>query len=65
MSNLQGADADSLDELYLTALGRFPTAEERSRSLAHIGGVRGDDPDSPLSDVLWALVNSSEFALVH
>ena len=52
-----------VDELYLTALSRRPTAAEKNRSLAHIDGAT--DKTKGVEDVLWAILNSKEFMFNH
>jgi uncharacterized protein DUF1549/uncharacterized protein DUF1553 len=53
----------ALDKLYLTALARRPTAEETEKLTAYIG--KADSASSAHGDILWALLNSSEFTLNH
>ncbi len=52
-----------LDDLVLAALGREPTASERTGFLAHLR----DTPDrrKAWEDIAWAIVNSKEFLLRH
>lgn len=50
-----------IDELFLAALSRPPDADERARFTRHVSG-REDDA---YEDVLWALVNSTEFMTRH
>lgn len=53
-----------LEELYLTILSRFPTADELKNVQAYIktGVVKGNDI---WVDVTWALINSEEFLYRH
>lgn len=54
--------------LYLTVLGRRPTAEEVARlqqELASEGKSSTKDPAGVWQDLYWALINSSEFILNH
>jgi hypothetical protein len=48
-----------VDELFLSALSRYPTAAEKSRSMQAMGAdrVRGAE------DLMWALVNKLDFIL--
>jgi hypothetical protein len=55
--------ADRVQELYLVALSREPTADELSVILGHIA-KKGDDR-AAYADVLWALVNTREFMFNH
>jgi hypothetical protein len=56
------SQAEVVEKLYLTALSRRPTAEEVDRVRAHLAANR-DNPRQGYAGVLWALLNSSEFAL--
>jgi hypothetical protein len=59
-----GAGDDSiLEELYLAALSRFPSASERAGIVAHVGSAA--DRRRAWEDIAWALVNSKEFLLRH
>ncbi len=53
--------ADVLDELYLSAVSRLPTAAERTKLLAYVGGAK--DQRAAWEDVTWGLLNSKEFLL--
>ncbi|MES2789409.1 MAG: DUF1549 domain-containing protein [Planctomycetota bacterium] len=54
-----------IEEAYLQALSRFPTADEKSRTLA----VLAESPESSrreaLEDVLWSIFSSREFLFNH
>jgi hypothetical protein len=52
-----------IDELYLGALSRLPSAAERSKAVAFVAAEQ--DPRPALEDVLWTLVNSKEFVFNH
>jgi hypothetical protein len=52
-----------MESLYLATLSRRPKAEETTRLLAHVR--KTTDARKAYGDVLWALINSSEFALNH
>ena len=55
-----------VDLLFLSALGRFPTAEERQLILKHVArGERTGERRRALADVFWALLNTAEFATNH
>ena len=53
----------AVEELYLAALARYPSAEEQARALAHV--AKHKEPRRGLEDLLWALVNSKEFMFNH
>lgn len=59
--------AEVIETLYLGTLARRPTAEESSRLVAYAdkAGANASDLRNAYSDILWALLNSSEFALNH
>jgi hypothetical protein len=50
-----------IEKLYLTALSRRPTADETKRLAAVV--AKAPDARAGYGDVLWVLLNSSEFAL--
>jgi hypothetical protein len=56
--------AEALDRIYLTALSRRPTAAETQRLTAYISRP-GTTPRTAHGDILWALLNSSEFVHNH
>jgi hypothetical protein len=52
----------AVEEVYLAALSRFPTAEEKNVVLAE---VKKRDLRRALEDLLWTLLNSREFLFNH
>jgi hypothetical protein len=54
-------DAEVLDQLYLSALGRTATTAERERMLAYVSAA--EDKRAAWEDVSWGLLNSKEFLL--
>lgn len=52
-------DADAVTELYLQCLGREPRPAEREACLTHLG--QAHTRAEAFEDLLWALVNSTEF----
>ena len=52
---------EALDKIYLAALSRYPTDSEKARLTSYVSQA-GTVQDG-LSDVLWAVLNSSEFTL--
>jgi hypothetical protein len=52
------------DELYLTFLARFPTAEERSTASAYLQRP-GTDRRQAVQDLAWSLMNTLEFTFNH
>jgi hypothetical protein len=56
------SDEAIVDELYLAALSRLPSAEERQRGVMYLSnGARG----SRAQDLLWALMNSKGFLYIY
>ena len=57
---------ETIDELYLATLSRFPEPDERDRLAKYIeNGGPQRDRDQALCDVFWALLNSTEFIVNH
>ncbi len=58
--------ADRVEAVFLAALTRLPTDEEREQFVAYVesGGV-SESQDAALSDVFWVLLNSAEFRFNH
>jgi hypothetical protein len=55
-----------IEALYLATLSRYPTDSERAYLENYLNGLQTDaDPARGLSDLFWALLNSSEFLLNH
>jgi hypothetical protein len=52
-----------VDELFLTALSRAPSAAERSALAERLSAT--PDRHHACEDILWALVNSKEFLFIH
>src|SRR5215212_9242351 len=50
---------DMIDELYLTALSRSPSAAERKRLTEYVESAK--DKQRAVEDVLWAILNTREF----
>jgi hypothetical protein len=63
LARLGTADAVA-EELYLSVLTRFPTAEERKEVADFLAGRGGDRP-AALQDLAWALLTSAEFRFNH
>lgn len=57
----KATDEEMLDELYLAALSRFPTAVEKSKLLTYVQSKA--DRRTGWEDVAWGLVNAKEFLL--
>lgn len=55
--------ARAVESLYLATLSRRPTPAESARLLKHLD--KAESPEVGYADILWALLNSSEFTLNH
>jgi hypothetical protein len=72
-SNLLGAivapymsDDERVESLFLSTVSRMPEDDERQAFVAVLADCKTDeDRNRALSDVLWALLNSTEFAFNH
>ncbi len=58
------APAEVVEHLYLATLSRRPTPREKARTLELVRKYH-DEPRQAYGDILWALLNSSEFTLNH
>jgi len=54
-----------VDRLYLTVLHREPSSKEREAFVAHLTGAEKNKADARYEDVIWVLLNSSEFRFNH
>ncbi|MFM7844267.1 MAG: DUF1553 domain-containing protein, partial [Planctomycetota bacterium] len=58
-----------IEECYLITLGRFPSAAEKTTLLGSLGGMAAGateaERNEAFQDLLWALLNSKEFAFQH
>jgi hypothetical protein len=55
---------EAIERIYLTALARRPTASELDRLTKYVSRP-GSTARTSYGDILWALLNSSEFVLNH
>ncbi len=56
------SDEAMVDELYLAALSRLPTQEERQRGVTYLSNAA---KGSRAQDLLWALLNSKAFLYIY
>jgi hypothetical protein len=56
--------AEAIDKIYLTALARRPNARELERLTAYVNRP-GATPRAAYGDILWVLLNGSEFVHNH
>lgn len=57
-------DAALIDDLYLTFVSRFPTADEKATSLKHLARA-SSQRRAAAEDIAWSLLNSLEFVFNH
>lgn len=57
-------DAEIVDELYLSALARFPRADEKAKALEYLTKKK-DARAQAVQDLCWALLNTKEFMFNH
>ena len=60
---MKSAKPDAVEQLYLAAIGRKPTATELKEAVGFI--EKAKTVKEGLSGVMWSLVNRSEFVLNH
>jgi hypothetical protein len=54
-----------VEEAYLSALSRHPTAEEKSKFVAALAQAPENESRAAVEDVFWALISSKEFLFNH
>src|SRR5262249_30772141 len=59
----QNNHARVIEDIYLTALARRPTAVEQERMVAYVR--KKSEPVNAYAGVFWALINSAEFVSNH
>lgn len=63
LANSSRSEDDVIDDLYLAALCRFPTDDERQ--LMRSAFAPGSDRRAAIEDILWSLLNTKEFLYNH
>ncbi len=58
-------NAQRVETLYLAALGRTPTADERERHASELDRAKPAAKNQALADLFWVLLNSPEFVFNH
>lgn len=56
---------ERINLLYLNTLGRFPSEKEMDSALKTAGNKTTGDLEDGYEDLLWAMINSSEFVFNH
>jgi hypothetical protein len=54
-----------VDELYLATYSRLPNADDRQAAVAHVTAVSDTQRTRAAEDVLWTLLNTTEFLFNH
>jgi hypothetical protein len=57
-------DTEVLDDVYLSAFSRFPTADEKQRLLPFLASKKASRTQA-VQDLAWALLNAKEFEFNH
>jgi hypothetical protein len=57
-------DSELLDDIYLSSVSRFPTADEKKRLLEYLATKKATRAQA-VQDVAWALLNAKEFEFNH
>lgn len=65
VARLVSDDKKAIDSVFLSVLGRKPSSTEAEKLCRHICGKYGDDRAKAISDIYWAMMNSTEFAWNH
>ncbi len=58
-------DSERIDDLYLAALSRSPTDDERSQLLTMLGQGLKEEKRARMEDLYWAVLSSKEFLFNH
>ncbi len=56
-------DSEVVEELFLASLSRFPSEAEKAKSLEHL--QKTANKQTACNDILWALINTTEFIFNH
>jgi hypothetical protein len=65
IASLAPDDRKAVEAAYLVTLTRRPTPEEFAHFEARLAGTKGDDRKQRITDLIWALLNSTEFSWDH
>jgi hypothetical protein len=58
-------DAELVAELYLASVARYPNAKETAVALEFIKDYEAKRRAEAFQDLMWALLNSKDFIMVH
>jgi hypothetical protein len=62
---LKTPDAELVSDLYLWCFARLPNAKEIDLSLAFLKSAPADKRAEAIQDLMWALLNSKDFQMLH
>jgi len=62
---LAATDEIAVELAYLTVLTRRPTAEEATHFAPRLKGTKGKERQQRLTDIVWTLINATEFSWSH
>jgi hypothetical protein len=61
----EGDNARIVEEVYLAALSRFPTEEERQPLILELANTRPEERRQAIEDLYWSVLTSREFLFNH
>ena len=61
----KASDADLIDELYLSALSRFPTPREKTSIVSTLAETPAAERRAVIEDLVWGVLSSKEFLFNH
>ena len=65
VASLARDDREAVETAFLVVLTRRPTSEEASHFISRLAGTKQDDRKNRVSDLFWALINTTEFSWNH
>jgi hypothetical protein len=65
VADLAPNDREAVETAFLVVLTRRPTSEESSHFMSRLAGTKKDDRKNRMSDLFWALINTTEFSWNH
>jgi hypothetical protein len=58
-------DEGAVEVSFLAVLNRMPSENEKTVYVEHLAGKTGGQRVQALSDIFWAMINSTEFSWNH
>ncbi len=65
LSQAGKSDAEVVDEIYLVAVSRLPTDDEKRKMIVYLTGKDKGARVQCIRDMVWAVVNTKEFMFNH